>query len=204
MYKDIIKPSIILVIICAVVTGALAYVNAVTKPIIDENERIAKQEAMVEVLPEAGGFTDPISYEDLEKEGFPLTNTIKNIYVAPDCGYVVEVLTKGYGGDVNMMVGIGLDKNVKGIKLTSHNETPGLGEKAAGSDFIEQYLGPIPAGGFVVIKGVAKSDSEIEAVSGATISSRAVTQGVTDAVKLVEYIIDEDATALFNSLAGGN
>lgn len=204
MYKEIIKPSIILFLVCAVITGALAYVAAVTKPIIAENDKLAKQEAMAEVLPEAKSFSDPVSFEALEKEGFPVTGTIKNIYVAPDCGFVVEVTTKGYGGEVNMMVGIGNDKTVKGVKLTSHNETPGLGAKAANPEFVEQYLGPIPEGGFVVVKGASKSDSEIEAVSGATISSRAVTNGVTEAVNLIDYIIDEDAAATLNTLAGGN
>ena len=79
-----------------------------------------------------------------------------------------------------------------------------MGAKAANPEFVEQYLGPIPEGGFVVVKGASKSDSEIEAVSGATISSRAVTKGVTEAVNLIDYIIDEDAAATLNTLAGGN
>ena len=191
MYKDIIKPSLVLLIVCAVVTGTLAYVNGVTKPIIEENQRIAKQEAMSEVLINAKNFSDPISYEELKKEGFPVSNTIRNIYEAVDCGYVVEAAVKGYGGEVNMMIGIDLDKNVKGIKITSHNETPGLGAKVANDEFLEQHYGPVPERGFVVVKGVSKSDPEIEAVSGATISTMAVTQGVSDAAKLISAIIDD-------------
>ncbi|NLM75375.1 MAG: RnfABCDGE type electron transport complex subunit G [Clostridiaceae bacterium] len=190
MYKEVIKPSLILFIVCAVVTGALAYVNGITQPIIEENERIARQEAMAEVLPGSSSFSEPISYEELKEEGFPVSSTIRNIYEAVDAGYVVEAAVKGYGGEVNMMIGIDLDKNIKGIKITSHNETPGLGAKVADEEFLQQHYGQIPEDGFKVIKGVSKSDSEIEAVSGATISTMAVTQGASDAAKLVSAIID--------------
>lgn len=191
MLKDVIRPSVILFIVCAIVTGALAYVNAVTKPIIEENERIAKHEAMAEVLPGSTDFSGPISPEELKAKGFPVSNAIKNVYEAGDHGYVVEAAVKGYGGEVTMMVGIGLDRDVKGVKITSHNETPGLGAKVADKAFLEQYYGPVPDGGFVVVKGISKSDSEIEAISGATISSRAVTQGVSDAARLVTAIIED-------------
>ena len=119
MYKEVIKPSLILFIVCAVVTGALAYVNGITQPIIEENERIARQEAMAEVLPGSSSFSEPISYEELKEEGFPVSSTIRNIYEAVDAGYVVEATVKGYGGEVNMMIGIDLDKNIKGINYQS-------------------------------------------------------------------------------------
>ena len=70
MYKEVIKPSLILFIVCAVVTGALAYVNGITQPIIEENERIARQEAMAEVLPGSSSFLNPYHMKNSKKKVF--------------------------------------------------------------------------------------------------------------------------------------
>lgn len=192
MFKEIIKPALILFIVCVVITGSLAYVNSVTKPIIDENNRIAEQEGLLKVIPEAESFSEPKSAQDLNDEGIETSETVSKLYEAKNdahiLGYVVEVIPKGYGGELKMFVGVDADKSITGIYVTSHNETPGLGAKAAEQPFIDQYLGAVPEGGFSVVKGSSRNDSEVEAVSGATISSRAITQGVNDAVALVDTL----------------
>lgn len=190
MLKEIVKPTLVLFLVCAVVTGALAYVNEVTAPIIVENEKLVKQEAMISVLPGATAFSAPKTAEQLKKDGFSVGDGIVSLYEAKDVGYVVEILTQGYGGTINMLVGVDQEKNIKGVKLVSHEETPGLGAKTASTGFTGQYLGAIPSDGFKVVRGAARADGEIAAVSGATISSRAVTQGVADAAELVSSIID--------------
>lgn len=185
IFKEIIKPSLILFIICVVMTGALAYVNDVTKPIIDENTEKEKAQALIEVLPEAQSFSEPLDTDELKGLGYEVSDYIKNLYKAEGVGYVVEVSPKGYGGSIDMMVGITADNKISGIKITSLSETPGLGAKVADESFFGQYLGDIPSGGFKVVKKAPSNEGDIQAVSGATISSRAVTKGVSDAVDLV-------------------
>lgn len=189
MFKEIIKPALILFIVCAVVTGALAYVNGVTEPIIDENIRIAEQESLSKVLSDAEKFLEPKSAEQLKAEGFEVSERIGKIYEAQkggeSIGFVVEVSTKGYGGAIKMFVGIDKTQSITGVLLMSHSETPGLGAKGAEPSFRDQFLGAIPEKEFSVVKKNPKADNEIQAISGATVTSRAVTNGVADAVTLV-------------------
>ncbi len=195
MFKEIIKPALILFIVCAVITGALAYVNGVTEPIIDENNKKAEQESLAKAIPGAESFSDPKSAEQLKAEGFSVSDRIVKVYEAQkggaSFGYVVEVSTKGYGGAIKMFVGVDKAQSVTGVLLASHNETPGLGSKASDPSFSDQYLGAIPEKEFFVVKSSPKADHEIQAISGATVTSRAVTQGVSDAI------------ALIRSMAGG-
>ncbi len=195
MFKEIIKPALILFIVCVVITGALAYVNGVTEPIISENEKVTEQESLAKVLPGAESFTEPRLAEKLKAEGYTVGDSVVKLYEAQkggeSIGYVVEVSTKGYGGAMKMFVGIDKAQSVTGLSLTSHNETPGLGSKAADPKFSDQFLGAFPEKEFFVVKSAAKADYEIQAISGATVSSRAVTRGVADAI------------ALIRSMAGG-
>ena len=106
MFKEIIKPALILFIICAVVTGALAYVNGVTEPIIAENNRLAEQESLKEVFPGADGFLDAKSAEELTAQGFAVTERISKVYEAQKngetIGYVVSAISSGYGGSIHL------------------------------------------------------------------------------------------------------
>ncbi len=189
MFKEIIKPALILFIICAVVTGALAYVNGVTEPIIAENNRLAEQESLKEVFPGADGFLDAKSAEELTAQGFAVTERISKVYEAQKngetIGYVVSAISSGYGGSIHLFVGISKEASITGVSLVSHNETPGLGSKGAEPAFKDQYLGKIPEKEFTVVKTAAKADYEIQAISGATTTSKGVTNGVKDAVALV-------------------
>ncbi len=193
MFKEIIKPSLILLLVCAIITGALAYVNGVTEPIIEENDRITEQESLAKALPGSDSFMEPQEAETLKSQGYKVSDRIVKLYEAKreekTHGYVVEVSSKGYGGAIKIFVGVDTQYNITGVMLTSHNETPGLGSKAADMTFTQQYLGEIPEKAFSVVKGVADEDNEIEAVSGATISSKAVTQGVADAVTLIRSLL---------------
>jgi electron transport complex protein RnfG len=132
---------------------------------------------------------DPKTADQLKIEGLTASERITKVYEAQkggeSLGYVIEVSTKGYGGAIKMFVGIDKSQSITGVLLSSHNETPGLGSKAADEAFSGQYLGAAPEKELFVVKGVAKNDNEIQAISGATITSRAVTQGVSDAIALV-------------------
>ena len=98
-------------------------------------------------------------------------------------GYVFETEASGYGGTVSVMTGIDAEGNITGVVLLSHDETPGLGANAEKPDFLNQYLQPAPEGGLSVIKYQAPSQGQIEAITGATGTSTAVTNAVNQAIE---------------------
>lgn len=166
MVKDTIKLGIILLLICGISTGLLAYVNMVTSPVIAENDMQAQLVAKQEVMPKADSF------EEIDE----------NISVGKDAngnvvGYAVRVKPFGYGGEINMMVGVNGDLTVAGVKILSLSETPGLGAKAQDDKFLSQFAGK---------NKDMKLKEDISAISGATITSTAVTDGVKKAISLVE------------------
>ena len=177
--KEISVLTVKLLLICAIVSALLAGVNSITKPIIAENEQKNFEIAMQEVLPEASGFkeVDPGDYTPSETGV-----TLDSLYRADNGGYVVStVCSEGYGGDVSVMVGITKDLTVNQVKIMSMSETPGLGAKASEPEFIGQYDGL--AAGITVVKNTAPADNQIEAISGATITSKAVTKAVNTALQ---------------------
>lgn len=189
VWNSIIKPTLVLFIVCVIISGSLAYVNGMTTDIIQENTLAEQEEFRRQVLPEADSF------RIIEQTGLP--EAVKGVYEGfatnASEGYVVEVSTKGYGGAISMTIGVNTEGQISGVIVGSNNETPGLGSKATQADFTEKFdvvsLGNIPESGLVVVKQSPKADHEIQAVSGATISSRAITKGVQaalDAIKIIK------------------
>ena len=173
----ILRLTATLLAICAVVALALAGVNAITAKKIAENKEQKTKEALQQVLPGAAVFEE-ISFTDA-------SGLVTKVYQDPAVGYAVEVAPKGFGGAITMMVGVSSEGKVLGISIISHAETPGLGAvAAAGTDkgvaFREQFKG--------LISGITIGDGEnqIAAISGATISSKAVADGVNAALECVK------------------
>ncbi len=164
-YKEIIKPVLVLTCICLVVSALLAYVNTVTSPIITEAEQKAAQEAMSEVLSEADSF------EQLALDSVP--ERVNEVYRAKNgSGYVFMLTTKGYGGDMKLICGIKSDGTIEACKTLSHSETSGLGSKTAEDPYRNQYCGK-----------TADTLTEVDSISGATISSVAYKNAIDDAFK---------------------
>ena len=92
-------------------------------------------------------------------------------------GYTIKTSPKGYGGAVEVMVGISTDGKITGVDIGNHSETPGLGSKASDPAFKDQYLDKDVANSLLVVKGSVNNDNEISAISGATITSNGVTSG---------------------------
>lgn len=185
MWDNILKPTLVLFIVCAVITGSLAYVNAMTKDIIDERTREAQEQYRKEVMSEADQFVQ------IEPDG--MADKIVGIYEAYNqdtiVGYVMDVITKGYGGSMSLTVGVNIDGQVTGVIIGDNNETPGLGSKAKEPDFINQFYETTVKDTLSVVKQNKKAANEIQAISGATITSRAVAEGVQaalDSVKLIK------------------
>ena len=164
-----------LLLICAVTAGLLAGVNAITAPIIAELNAAATQEAISAVLP--GGFDSEITdYADA-------SGIVSKIYQGAN-GYAVEVGPGGFDNTITMMVGIDNEGKVLGISIVSHTETAGLGAVAAagtpaGIAFRDQFVG---ASGSV---SVTKDGGTMDAITGATITSRAICAGVNAALDAV-------------------
>ena len=184
--RDYIKLAGVLLIVCAIAAALLGYTNDITYDKIQEQLAKASDEARKAVLPGADAF------EQLDESTF---STIKNnakynfvaeIYAAKAggnvIGYAVKVAPKGYAGAVEVMVGVNTDGVLEGIKVGNNNETPGLGKNAATPKFQEQFNGKVWGNPINVIKSGTPKDNEIAALSGATITSRAVTDGVNQAL----------------------
>lgn len=173
---EILRVGLILFAITAVSAFLLAFVNSVTAPIIAQNNKIAQEEAMKKVLPEAQSF---------EKVEFvPEENSIvTEIYSAGDAGVAVMVTPRGYGGGISMAVGINSDYTVTGLEIISQSETAGLGANCTNESFLAQFIGKTSE--IKVVKNGA-GENEIDAISSATITSKAVTRGVNRAVETVK------------------
>ncbi len=167
--------ALTLFLITAVVAGALAAVNSVTKPIIDAQNAAKTQKAIEAVLP--GGFDEELS--DFDNQG----GLVSKVYKGAN-GYALEVLPSGFDNTITMMVGVDNEGKVLGISIVSHTETAGLGavaaaQTSAGEAFRGQFVG---TSGSVA---VSKDGGTLDSITGATITSRAICAGVNAALACV-------------------
>ena len=167
----ILRLTVTLLLICAVVAAVLAGVNAITKDAIAANQEKKTQDAIAAVLPGVTG---------LEKQTLTgETGIVSEVYRSGD-SFAVKVLPGGFDGEITLMVGI-RNGEITGISVISHTETPGLGAVAAaqnakGEAFRSQFVG---RSGTLVI------GDQVDAMSGATITSKAVVTGVNAALSYV-------------------
>ena len=180
--KEIIVPAVSLFLICVVVTALLALTNAVTAPKIDALAVETQDASKKQVLSSAASFSEE---KQAEKDGVSYTYYDGLASDGSVMGYVFVTSAKGYGGDISVMVGVLGDGTVAGVNILSINETAGLGMNAKNQSFLDQFLGK---SGEI---GVAKnnpSDTEIQALTGATITSSAMATAVNTALSLYAEI----------------
>ena len=156
-----------LLLIAAVVAGLLGLVNHITADKIAAINEEKTAASMQEVLPAD-------SYNEIAYTGSD--PTVVKVYEAVGAGYVVEVAPSGFGGTIDMVVGVGADGTVTGVAIINMSETSGLGANASKESFRSQYVGKSGE------LAVSKDGGEIDALTGATITSRAVTRGVNSAL----------------------
>lgn len=172
------KPIFVLSVISLVAGLVLSYVYDITREPARLVQLEQTQEAMTTVLPEADSFeTTEVGADNIIR----CTTGMAGDDIA---GYIVEVSSIGYGGLIDILVGVNLDGTVSGVDILSHNETPGLGANADNPDFKDQYKGK--TGQFTVVKTGAKDENDIDAMTGATITSDAVTLGVNTALEYLK------------------
>lgn len=198
----IIKEGLILFAITIVAGAALGGVYTITKEPIAVAKARAEQVAYQSVMPDASEFVEDesVSAEAANQAiaDAGLTGTeMKKVLIGKDSsgnivGYVMNVSNmEGYGGELNFTVGILADGTVTGYKTLTNNETAGLGQKAKEPGFSDQFKDK-KVDQFKVTKTGATSDEEIDAISGATITSNAMTKGVNGCL------------AYFKTLGGAN
>lgn len=177
--KDILKLGVTLFVICAVAALVLGITNNITSPVIEERNIQASNKSRQIVLSDAEEF------KQLEGMNSDIVVEVYEGLKGGDViGYTIKTSPKGYGGAVEVMVGISTDGKITGVDIGNHSETPGLGSKASDPAFKDQYLDKNVANSLLVVKGSVNNDNEISAISGATITSNGVTSGVNAAMKI--------------------
>lgn len=162
-----------LLAVTAIVALLLGLVNSVTEgPIADLQEQ-ERQDALAAVAPGADVFSELYSAD-------PTIERITGAYAGTELkAYCVEVSPNGFGGPVSMMVGVSPSGAVTGVVILDHSETAGLGANAERAEFRDQFVGK---SGTITVK---TGDNSIDALTGATITSKAVTSGVNTALTAV-------------------
>ena len=171
--KYVLRLTLTLLIITAVVAAALAGVNSITAPIIEKLNWEKTQAAVEAVLPGGG---EEVTLSDT-------TGIVTAVYKGEN-GYAVQVAPVGFDGEITMMVGIDNEGKVLGISIIDQSETAGLGAvcaatTSAGEAFRGQFVGKSGT------LAVTKDGGDIDAITSATITSRAVTSGVNAALAWV-------------------
>ena len=154
--EDFVKPIVVLTLICLVCAALLAYLNSVTRPIIEKTEADIAEAARSEVLPDSGGFT-------LLDVALPEGSVVTEVYKAENgSGYVFMITGNGYGGKgtMNLITSMDPDGNIIATKTLKHGETAGMGSKTADEPWRAQFA------------GVNKNTLDtVDTITGATISS---------------------------------
>lgn len=171
-----------LTIIVSAVVLMLAIVNELTFATIAANTAAKSNLARQELFVDSTGFTS-VDFELTAEE----SKTVSEIYSASGegediLGYCMNVLCKGFGGDIVLIIGVDLDGEIVGVQVISHAETPSIGAVALDENgkLLPQFAG-VSASGL----------ESVESVSGATISSTAVKEGILKALAVAERLLKE-------------
>ena len=195
MKNDIVKLGVILFIITAAAGLILSFSNSLTKDIIKKADEAERSGPMVADTVVPGS----VSIEEFDKE---LVEKIKfenekltDIRACKDekgniLGYGITSKSpvKGYNGDIEIILGISVQGEITGMKVTSHSETVGLGTGIEKPKFQDQFIGKEADEQFIISKSAAK-ENDVEAIGGATFSSKSFVSAVNNAVKIYnEYL----------------
>lgn len=202
-YGQILKDALILFAITVISGLILGGVHELTRDTINKSAIAAHLEAYKTVFPDAVDFkaddklTDALkkSNEELPSQDYGNVG-LDQVLQAVDksgsvLGYVVTSHSNdSYDGLVQILVGINADKTIKGIEMLELNDTPGLGQRAEEPEFKGQFAGK-SGESLTVTKSGNAGEGEINAISGATITSRAVTNAVNAALYLMYQNVDQ-------------
>lgn len=219
--RELFKPALSLMILCLAVGLSLSFTNSITKDKIALRNEEASSTERFSAIPEADDFKEMKNWKtkldnalskiegtkgnkgnknntnnkdsEYSQIDFSIVDSVYTAYKNNKLsGYVVKTVPKGYAGIVPVTVGINIDQITTGIVVGENKETPGLGSKAADISFSRQFTGSnLKQGLTTVVKVKSGNKAEIQAISGATITSKAVSRGVNTALYLVNLIQQE-------------
>jgi electron transport complex protein RnfG len=186
--KEIIKLGLILLLVTAIAGAALSVVNNITKPEIEKRKIQATAEALIAALPTAAnGVIEPVIKADTIRYYLGYRDSLKQQFV----GYALLAKENGYSSEIETMVGVDTTGSIVGIKILRQLETPGLGTKIeeiqhgkTAPYFQEQFINKAKEQ-----LAVKQDGGPIESITGATISSRAVTNSIKKGIKKLEQEI---------------
>ena len=176
--KKIIKDILILCVITIICGGLLGYVYQITKNPIQHQSQQSKQDAYLKVMKEATSFK-AYKENDIKK----LSKKLKGDYGKNG----LEIENDGFGGDIEIIIGINLQKEITGVEILSIDETVGLGMNAKNEEFRNQYVGK-KVDHFQVVKNGKQNEDEVDSLSGATITSKAMTNGINGALDFYDLL----------------
>ncbi len=188
--KYIIKLTVTLFATCLVVAGALGMVNKVTEGPIAAANLEKTNAALASVFQEAAApeFPEMEITEDMTAAAAGVSATLQNVYEAKDggetIGYAMKVVASGSQGNIEMVVGVDAEGAVTGVSIVKNSETSGIGSKVMNNEngVLDQFIGKSAADGTLVV------GTNVDAISGATVSSRGVTTGVNGALAVAGVI----------------
>lgn len=180
--RETLRLALVLFIITAVSAAILSVSNNITAPRIAEANELKDQKAKEEILPEGEEFK-PLDEDKFNTIQGDYSNVLE-IFEAYNggnlVGYTIKVVANGYGGDIEFMVGISNEGQIKGINVLNHDETPGLGGNATKSYFTDSFKGKSVEQEITASK-TPSGDSEVQALTSATQTTDAILDGVNAA-----------------------
>lgn len=183
-----VKLALTLLVTCAIVAGLLGAVNGVTEEPIAAINKAKTEAAMKAVVADPSStFSDMLEITDsMTAAAATYKTVVTEVYEvqaggAP-VGYAVKLNASGSQGTIEMMVGVDSENTVTGVSVVSHKETSGIGTKVVGNEngVLDQFIGMSHAGGDLAV------GKNVDAITGATVSSKGVTSGVNGALAVVE------------------
>jgi len=193
--KYILKLTLTLLITCVIVAGVLGFVNSITKDKIAAFNLEKTNTALSNVYQQASApqFEETDVTDAMTAAASSFSATLKNVYKVTDggsdAGYAVKIVAAGSQGDIEMVVGVDTDGAVTGVSIVKNSETSGIGTKvmgnlplANGTPVLDQFIGKTTS------DQPLKVGSNVDAISGATVSSKGVTKGVNGALAVVAAI----------------
>lgn len=202
--NDMVKTGFFLFVTCIIAAVALAFTEQITSGPIAANKKLALAEAQRQVLPAAARFAERAVPEAAARASTPVVSVAVAVGSAGEpLGFVVETAPRGYGGPISLIVGLKPDATINGVAVGGMSETPGLGTKLKEPDFLGRFEAKVKAKGAALVLKVTKDGGDVDAITAATISSRAFCRGVKQAVDLVRDHGATLAAAPVASASGG-
>jgi len=184
-------PIIFLTLVVLLSVVALTLVDGVTAERIAANKREAIKQMLAALFPAMANFAydeETGLYSLYDERAVTIDEETGESSVDqsfPAVGYAFMTDGKGYGGKIGILVGLETNRALRGIRVISHQETPGLGAKITDTGFLDQFVGLVPAQ-----LALARDGGAVDAITGATISSRAVAEGISAGLVDMSAILD--------------